>query len=117
MTSIEAGTLAAPLRGAAVPLSLSSISVRFGGLNALIDVSLTVPDQGIVGLIGPNGAGKTTLFNAVTGLVKPSRGRVELYGQDVSDWPQHRRARLGLARTFQKIELFGSLSVLENCVV
>jgi branched-chain amino acid transport system ATP-binding protein len=101
----------------AAALELAGVTVRFGGLTALDGVSLSVPAAAIVGLIGPNGAGKTTLFDSVAGVVSPASGRVELFGTDVSDWPPHRRARLGVARTFQRLELFGSLTVLENLVM
>jgi ABC-type branched-subunit amino acid transport system ATPase component len=97
-------------------LVVEGVTVRFGGLYALVDVSLRVPSAGIVGLIGPNGAGKTTMFDAITGVTRPSRGRLRLLGHDVTDWPVHRRARIGVARTFQRLELFGSLTVLENLV-
>ncbi|HYZ92266.1 MAG TPA: ABC transporter ATP-binding protein [Actinomycetota bacterium] len=99
------------------PLDARDITVSYGGLRALDHVSLRVEAGQTVGLIGPNGAGKTTLFDAVLGLVRPEVGRVLLFGEDVTGWPVHRRARLGLGRTFQRLELFGSLSVAENIIV
>jgi branched-chain amino acid transport system ATP-binding protein len=97
-------------------LRATGVSVRFGGLHALVDVDLDVEEGQLVGLIGPNGAGKTTFIDAITGIVR-SRGRVELDGRDVTSFPPHARARLGLTRTWQSIELFDDLTVLENLTV
>jgi branched-chain amino acid transport system ATP-binding protein len=91
--------------------------VTFGGVAALNDVSIEVVDGQVTGLIGPNGAGKTTMFNVISGLQRPNRGSVHLADEDVTKFGPHRRARLGLARTFQRLELFGSLSARENVQV
>jgi branched-chain amino acid transport system ATP-binding protein len=90
------------------------VSVNFGGVAALADVSLRAEAGEITGLIGPNGAGKTTLFNVITGLQRPNQGSVYMAGQNVTHRRTHRRARLGLARTFQRLELFSSLSATDN---
>jgi branched-chain amino acid transport system ATP-binding protein len=95
-------------------LQVEGVDVRFGGVQALKCVDLRVDSGSLVGLIGPNGAGKTTLFNVITGLERPARGRVVLDGRDVTGLAPHRRARLGLGRTFQRIEVFSSLSVRDN---
>ncbi len=98
-------------------LTVSEVAVHFGGVAALSDASLTVEPGSVTGLIGPNGAGKTTLFNVISGLQAPDRGTVRLFDTDVTRMRPHRRARLGLARTFQRLELFGSLSAGENVQV
>jgi branched-chain amino acid transport system ATP-binding protein len=95
-------------------LEVSEVCVAFGGNQVLSEVSLTVAEGGVTGLIGPNGAGKTTLFNVVSGLLAPKSGRVTIDGHDVTKSGPSRRARRGLARTYQRLELFTSLTVLDN---
>jgi branched-chain amino acid transport system ATP-binding protein len=98
-------------------LSISNLTVEFGGLRALDDVFLTIEPNSIVGLIGPNGAGKTTLFNSISGLVAPTSGTIEIYGKKV-DWPAtDDLAKYSIARTLQGVGLFAGLSVVENVMM
>src|SRR3954453_8942347 len=95
-------------------LSLDGVSRRFGGLNAVDRVSFDIAKGEIVGLIGPNGAGKTTLINLITGVHPATAGRVRFEGRDITRMPPPHIARLGLARTFQVVQPFPKMSVLEN---
>jgi ABC-type branched-subunit amino acid transport system ATPase component len=98
-------------------LEITNVSVRFGGLLALSGVSVDVDPGYVTGLIGPNGAGKTTLFNVVTGLQPPAGGKVVMDDEDITYAKPHRRARVGMSRTFQRLETFGTLSVRDNVLV
>ncbi len=98
-------------------LRVEDIDVSFGGVHALHALSLDVEAGTVTGLIGPNGAGKTTLFNVITGLQKPTHGCVLMGGNDVTSKRPHARARMGIARTFQRLEVFGSLTARENVLV
>jgi len=95
-------------------LKVESLSISFGGLKALQNVNLAVGSDEILSIIGPNGAGKTTLFNLISGLDRPTTGRIVLDGADITGMSAHSRARLGIARTFQNLDLFGEMSVLDN---
>jgi branched-chain amino acid transport system ATP-binding protein len=95
-------------------LAVNNLTKNFGGVQALNQVSFTVAAGEIVGLIGPNGAGKTTCFNVINGLLSPTGGSIHLTGKDLLPLPPYRRAHLGLARTFQNIQLFGGMTVEEN---
>jgi branched-chain amino acid transport system ATP-binding protein len=100
-----------------VVLQIDNVSKRFGGLQALSDVAMTIERGQIVGLIGPNGAGKTTFFNVITGLYQPDSGSFKLAGKTYSPSAPHEVARAGIARTFQNIRLFGDMTALENVMV
>ena len=98
-------------------LSLKNLSVSFGGIKALTDVSFTVPKNSVVGLIGPNGAGKTTVFNCISGLVKSDSGKFEFDGVERAFPKPHELVDLGITRTLQGVGLFNELSVLQNVMV
>ncbi|MDQ2676854.1 MAG: ABC transporter ATP-binding protein [Actinomycetota bacterium] len=93
------------------------ITIKFGGLTAVNDVSFVIPEKSVVSLIGPNGAGKTTFFNVLTGLYRPTTGRVRLGDRDVTGMAPHKIASIGLARTFQNIRLFNLMTAEENVMV
>jgi len=103
-----------PTDAAAPLLDLAGVTVRFGGIHALTEADFVVRPDTIAALIGPNGAGKTTMLNAITGLVPVTAGSITLAGRDITQLPPHRRAAAGVVRTFQNLEVFTSLSVLEN---
>jgi len=98
-------------------LTVQNVTKRFGGIVAVDDVSLDVDAGEIVGLIGPNGAGKTTLFNLVTGIYRPDAGELVFMNTSLSGVAPHRVVSLGIARTFQNLELFSTMTVLENVLV
>lgn len=98
-------------------VEIVDLSVRFGGILALQNVSLRIPTEVIYGLIGPNGAGKTTLLNAISGVFTPSEGDVRFLGRSIVGVPLHKRVAVGIARTFQGVELFPNLSVLDNIML
>jgi branched-chain amino acid transport system ATP-binding protein len=98
-------------------LRTQDVVVRFGVLQAVSQASIEVVEGRVTGLIGPNGAGKTTLFNVITGLQEPTAGKVFFDGKDITNKNPFKRARMGIARTFQKLEVFGSLSARENILV
>jgi branched-chain amino acid transport system ATP-binding protein len=119
---VTSGTAAAPTPGAGAPgapaiMRIDHIVKEFGGLVAVDDVSIEIPLHSIVSIIGPNGAGKTTVFNMMTGLYKPTSGRIVLGDREVTRARPDIITKLGVARTFQNIRLFGAMTALENVVV
>ena len=98
-------------------LEVREVTKRFGGVLALDTVSIDVPQGRVTSLIGPNGAGKSTLFAVISGILKPTRGSVRFKGIEISGWSAHRIVRTGIAKTFQNVELFAELNVLENVIV
>ena len=109
-TEVAGGTVGAALE-------VDGVTVRFGGLTALEDVSLTASAGEVVGVIGPNGAGKTTLFNVLTGFYRADRGEVLFDGRSIFRRPAHRIARLGMVRTFQITKVLAAMSVLDNMLL
>ena len=108
------GDVAAAQTAADTVVRVSNISKSFGGIRAVDDVSFEIQRGEILGVIGPNGCGKTTLFNCILGQYRADSGSVELHGRDVSRWRPHQRSKAGLARTFQQLQVFESMSVRDN---
>ena len=98
-------------------LEVRNLSISFGGIQAVTDISLDVGESEILGLIGPNGAGKTVLLNCINGLYTPNKGIILFQGTKINGLPRHKVAPLGIARTFQQIELFKQMNVIENTLV
>jgi branched-chain amino acid transport system ATP-binding protein len=98
-------------------LAADGLGIDFGGIRAVDGVSFATADAGITAIIGPNGAGKTTLFNMLSGVYRPGRGRVTLFGEDVTGLPPHRLAAKGMSRTFQNLQVFFQMTALENVMV
>ena len=117
MSAVAPETSAVASGSEAPVLAAEGVTVRFGGVVALDDVGITVPRGSTVGLVGPNGAGKTTLFGVLSGLLRPRAGRVTMSGADVTRRSPQARARLGLSRTFQRMELFNELTVREHLII
>jgi ABC-type branched-subunit amino acid transport system ATPase component len=116
-TPEPAGVAAPPAPDGGMILEARGVTRRFGGLVAVNEVDLAIPDGSIVGLIGPNGAGKTTLFNIIAGFYAPSTGRVVFQGHDITGRKPHEVTALGIARTFQNIRLFANMSARDNVLV
>ena len=117
MNSSSSGEAGLAVRPTDDTLSVRRLTVRFGGLTALDDVSLTASSRQVTGIIGPNGAGKTTLLNVLCGFVKPDSGQIEFDGRELTRLQPHRLAGMGIARTLQGVGLFAGLSVIENVMV
>ncbi len=98
-------------------LSADNLTIRFGGLTAVDSVSFEVREREVYTIVGPNGAGKTTIFNLISRIYDPTEGRIRFCGEDITDMPAHRIAGIGIARTFQNIELFEHATVLHNLLV
>jgi branched-chain amino acid transport system ATP-binding protein len=105
------------IKAVMILLKTQSLGVKFGGLLALDNCNLALPEGGLYGLIGPNGAGKTTVFNLLSGFLNPTQGTMAFAGHDLQGLPPHARTLMGVARTFQNIRLFEDLSVLDNVLV
>lgn len=117
MTAVDSSRGAPAPNAGTVALRIENLSRRFGGIGAVQDVSLSIPAGARFGIIGPNGAGKTTLFNLLSGEIRPTAGRVELLGRDITRLRPHRRVALGLGRTYQITRVLRGMTVQENLAV
>jgi branched-chain amino acid transport system permease protein len=109
--------LGGDVRTGAAALEIKDVTVRFGGLTALNNVAITVPNGGVVAVIGPNGSGKSTLFNVITGLVEADSGSIRFHGEEIMHLPPHEILARGIARTFQNLRLFTNLTVMDNALI
>jgi branched-chain amino acid transport system permease protein len=116
-TDLKLQGLGGDVRTGATALEISSVNVRFGGLTALNNVDITVPNGGVVAVIGPNGSGKSTLFNVITGLVEADSGSIRFHGEEMMHLAPHQILAKGVARTFQNLRLFPNLTVMENALI
>jgi branched-chain amino acid transport system permease protein len=116
-TDLKLQGLGGDVRTGAAALEISGVSVRFGGLTALNNVDITVPNGGVVAVIGPNGSGKSTLFNVITGLVEAAGGSIRFHGEEIMRLAPHQILAKGVARTFQNLRLFPNLTVMENALI
>ncbi len=116
-TDLKLQGLGGDVRTGATALEISSVTVRFGGLTALNNVDITVPNGGVVAVIGPNGSGKSTLFNVITGLVEADSGSIRFHGEEIMHLAPHQILAKGVARTFQNLRLFPNLTVMENALI
>jgi branched-chain amino acid transport system permease protein len=117
VSGLKLAGLGGDQRSGEAALEVKGVTVRFGGLLALDDVSITVPKGGVVAVIGPNGSGKSTLFNVITGLVEAEEGSIRFHGDELIHLPPHQIMEKGVARTFQNLRLFSSLTVMENVLI
>jgi branched-chain amino acid transport system permease protein len=116
-TDLKLQGLGGDVRTGAAALEISGVTVRFGGLTALNNVDVTVPNGGVVAVIGPNGSGKSTLFNVITGLVEAASGSIRFHGEEIMHLPPHQILAKGVARTFQNLRLFPNLTVMDNALI
>lgn len=105
------------VKNTAMALDIQNVTMRFGGIAAVNDLSLTIPQGSITGLIGPNGAGKTTVFNVISGFYTPQEGQINFFNKDVKGLAPHRMCKAGMARTFQNIRLFTEETALQNVMI